>query len=831
MRFRSPLLLATALVACQGSGCTPEDGDVDVLDPYDVEVGPYNATLRRTAYGIPHIEAQDTKSVFFGTGYAFAQDHLCTLADQVIKVRSERAAYFGPGDNNRHIDSDVAWKALRVVSDAERFWFDLDVDIREGLVAYAAGYNRYLDEVGPSGLPRPCRDEPWVRPITHIDLLAYYLSLGQMGSGYYLLDMIATAAPPLDTGARRRAPISLQEFGERLIPRNGSNGLALGGDETETGRGMVVSNSHFESEGERRWYELHQTVPGEVDVYGVALMGVPLVNMGFNEHVAWTHTVSTTPRFLIYALELRPGDPTRYRYNGEWVDMEIEDITIEVLNEAGQTEPYTHRLYRSHYGPMLNAPLIGWTGSLAFSYRDVNAGNINMIPAWWRMNRATSVQELAQAQDNQGIPWVHTVAADRDGQAYYADSAAAPNLSPQAEQAYQDYLSANFIARQFRDESAYVLDGQDPVFEWVDEGTELPGAVPIERSPKLFTDAWIANANENHWLSNADEPLEGYPMVFGAERAARQGRTKIAAKVAANLAKTDYRGSDGLYSLAELEQAILSYPAEHAETLLPQLIERCEGAEPVNVRWGADRVDVDLTEACDVLASWDGSLRTTARGAHLFREWIGSGEFQLGRLGPFVTFDDFSRQGAVFSDEFDPDDPLFTPSTLHEAPGSGADPILVGLAKAVLQLEELEIPLDAELGTIQFREKGGVRTPNPGGKELEGSLMIADWRGGNSTLLERQHTPRGAWINANTELTVDGYPINAGDTWVSAIAFTDDGPEARGVLVYSQSADPDSPHYNDQAAVHGAGELRDIHYTREQIQADPELVETELSYP
>lgn len=826
MRFAT---LALALLPALG--CNRSDADVDLQDPYDVEIGPYEATVRRTAYGIPHIEAQELKSVFFGTGYAFAQDHICTLADQIIKIRSERAAFFGPGDDDRHIDSDFAWKALRVFPDAERFWFELDPDIQDGLVAYAAGYNEYLSEVGASGLPRPCRDQPWVRPITHIDMLAYYLSLGQMGSGYYLLDMIASAEPPLDSSARRKAPISLQEFGERLLPRNGSNGLALGGNETDTGRGMLVSNSHFESEGERRWYELHQTVPGEIDVYGVSLMGVPLVNMGFNNDVAWTHTVSTTPRFLIYALELRPGDPTRYRYGEEWRQMDFEDLSIEVLGSGGQTETLTRRMYRSHYGPMLNAPLIGWTTALAFTYRDVNAGNINMIPAWWRMNRATSVQELAQSQDNQGIPWVHTIAADSSGQAFYGDTAAAPNLSPEAEEAYESYLASNFIARQFRDQSAYVLNGQDPVFEWVDEGTDLPAAVPFDRTPQLFTDAWIANANENHWLSNADEPLEGYAMVFGEERAARQGRTKIAAKVAAGMSGIDYRGDDGLYSFEELQEAILSYPSEHAETLRPQLVERCRASGPVSVRWGSETVEVDLTEACDVLDAWDGTLRTSARGAHLFREWIGSGEFRLGRLGPFVTVDDLSRQGKVFADDFDPGDPLFTPSVLNPAPDDGADVVMVALAKAVLQLQELDIPLDAELGTIQFREKGGERTPNPGGKELEGSLMIADWRGGNSTLLERQHTPRGAWVNSNTELTVDGYPINAGDTWVSTIAFTESGPQARAVMTYSQSADPDSPHYNDQAAVHGAGELRPVRFTLDDILGDPELVEITLTYP
>ena len=39
------------------------------------------AKIRRTEYGIPHILANDWQSLGFGTGYAFAQDNICTIAE------------------------------------------------------------------------------------------------------------------------------------------------------------------------------------------------------------------------------------------------------------------------------------------------------------------------------------------------------------------------------------------------------------------------------------------------------------------------------------------------------------------------------------------------------------------------------------------------------------------------------------------------------------------------------------------------------------------------------------------------------------------------------
>jgi acyl-homoserine lactone acylase PvdQ len=57
----------------------------------------YAATIRRTANGVPHITAGDLGSLGFGQGFAFAQDHACTLIDQIVKVRGERARWrIGP---------------------------------------------------------------------------------------------------------------------------------------------------------------------------------------------------------------------------------------------------------------------------------------------------------------------------------------------------------------------------------------------------------------------------------------------------------------------------------------------------------------------------------------------------------------------------------------------------------------------------------------------------------------------------------------------------------------------------------------------------------------
>src|SRR5690606_11769513 len=114
------LLLAAACSSDDsGGGEGADGGDATAAD------GDYEATIRRTAFGVPHIAADDLGSLGFGQGYAFAEDHLCTLADQVVKVRGERARWHGAGEEDANLNSDLAYRQLDLVGRAEQALPDL----------------------------------------------------------------------------------------------------------------------------------------------------------------------------------------------------------------------------------------------------------------------------------------------------------------------------------------------------------------------------------------------------------------------------------------------------------------------------------------------------------------------------------------------------------------------------------------------------------------------------------------------------------------------------------------------------------------------------------
>lgn len=72
---------------------------------------------------------------------------------------------------------------------------------------------------------------------------------------------------------------------------------------------MLLANPHFPWFGGLRFYQMHLTIPGQLDVMGSALPGLPVINIGFNRHLAWTHTVDTSSHFTLYRLQLDPQNP------------------------------------------------------------------------------------------------------------------------------------------------------------------------------------------------------------------------------------------------------------------------------------------------------------------------------------------------------------------------------------------------------------------------------------------------------------------------------------------------------------------------------------------
>ncbi|WP_375745199.1 acylase [Corallococcus interemptor] len=799
-------------------GASACDDDEPESPPAPEPAPRYEATIRRSGNGVPHITAKTLGSAAFGQGYAFAQDNVCTLADQILKVRSERARFLGPGAGNANVASDFGYLALGVHARAKDALPALPEDVRAMIQGYVAGYNHYLSQVEPAARPAACANAAWVRPIDDVDLMAYHISLALLSSSYQFVAAVTNAQPPTVTGGQRIDVPPPQAFQQLRDHDLGSNGWAIGAERSATGHGMLVANPHFPWQGELRLWESHLTVPDVMNVYGASLVGVPGVLIGFNDNVAWTHTVSAGQRMTLYRLKLVPGKPTHYTYDGQEREMVSRTHTILVRLPDGSLTNVSRTLYSSHFGPMLAIPgVTDWTAQVAYTYRDANLENTVLLAQFHAMNRARNLQEFKDAFATvQGIPWVNTLATDRDGNAWYTDAAATPNLSTAALDAWQQAISgADPVATLFfRNLNLVLLDGSTSVNAWVEApGARSPGLVPFAQVPQLARRDFTYNANDSYWLTNPAQPLEGYSPLHGPARRSQQPRSRMNLVMLTEQSADGASGADGKFTLEELQAAILNNRSSVAELLRPQLVERCQRTPSATYQGKT----VDLTQACAVLAAWNGRFDTDSVGAVLWREFIGT--YPVNQL---------LNKGTLFDTAFDLNAPFTTPSTLTPAPAQGEDPALVKLAQAVTLLGTAKIAVDAPLGTVQFAPRAGLRIPIHGGHNRDGVANVAISGTLQSSLVDPVPA-RGTVLNGETGLSTNGYVVSNGSSFILALAYTATGVDARALLTYGQSGDPASPYFTDQTQRFSQKQWRTVLFNEADILADPALTQQVVS--
>ncbi len=239
---------------------------------------------------------------------------------------------------------------------------------------------------------------------------------------------LAFAKPPADLPSAKTLKAAL---GKDASAPFGSNATAVGSDATSTRQGMVLGNPHFPWRGRYRFTQFQLTIPGHYNVAGAGLIGSPVVNIGWNNNVAWSHTVSTAYRFTPYEYKLVPGSGTTYLTENGPTQLEKRAVGVAVKQPDGSVRTVTRTVYRTHEGYVLDAPeaLMPWSQTSVFAMRDANAEQLRTLDTFHNMAKAHDVSSLLAAQDRgAGMPWVNTIAADRKGRVLYADHSVVPNV-------------------------------------------------------------------------------------------------------------------------------------------------------------------------------------------------------------------------------------------------------------------------------------------------------------------------------------------------------------------------------------------------------------------
>ena len=776
-------LLTTAVGCSDNNNNNSSQPPPDVVPP--VEPGlTYDAEIVWTEFGIPHVTAKEWGSLGYGYGYAYSQQNYCVVMKEIVKANGNSARYLGDeGD----LSDDLIYKLLNDDERMQRVFVDGQPDyIVDNVRGYVAGLNRYLSDTGVENLAEGeegCRGEAWVREVDVLDIAKLlHKTILRGSSGPLAAYTVAAQAPvevvkfqPTEDVEQLLAAIDKSEFVSAMgLPtpeQIGSNAYAVGEQASQSSSGVLLGNPHFPWQGSERFYMSHLTIPGEYDVMGSALSGLPLIVLGFNANVAWSHTVSTGKRFTLYELSLNPENPMQYLYDGEMREITSQTVSAEQLADDGTTvETVEHTFYFSHFGPILdlgsvNSLLAGWPNVLGtlLTYRDANLENMRGLDQWVKMGQAADLSELKVALAAIGIPWVNTIAADRGGDAFYGDISAVPNVSV----AQYGSCIRGPLQTLLTQYGLVTMDGSDSDCEWGNDENTAEGIFGYDSLPKLETRGYVANSNDSYWLSNPDSLLEGFSPVIGREGVEQSTRTRQAfVQAEERLAGSDGLGEAG-FSVDNIRDMLFGSRSLLAEMLNADVVDICSAVDDWSV-YTSGGSTAEVEQACTILASWDTTSKVDSVGTHIFWEFA-------------LAFNGTENRWAV---PFVSIDPVNTPRVLNTGDAAVVEAVKQSLADGVATLLAAGIPMNRPWGEIQFDERNGTRYPIHGASGGIGFSVIS------SSLVDGE-----------------GYSnIRHGNSYMQAVSWDEsDCPDAFAILSYSQSTDPANENYEDSTELYSQG--------------------------
>ena len=722
-----------------------------------------------------HILADDYAGAGLGAGYAQASEAICDIASRIVTVHAERSLYFGPLEHTHdfindptNIESDFFWKRINDLGLVDHELslappIGPSAELRQMVSGYVAGYNKYLATTGVARIPDArCRGQAWVRPITERDVYLRAMHWNLFRSGGMMLRQLVAAAPP-GRGAVQ-VPGMDELIKSEAAQGHGSNMIALGAEATDNGQGMLFANPHWTWTGPDRWMEMQLTVPGRLNVIGMQTIGLPVVQTGFNQHTAWAGTTSMPMRYTIYRVTLG-NTPTSYVEDGTERPMTSRTVRVRSRSARGGIETREHTFWETPAGLLIVDPTFQWTAATAYVMRDVGY-SFRWLSQQLRLNAATSANDLSESgKQYMAIGWRNLSSADDSGNVFYGDRTAIP--------AVPDSLAAECRVAKLSTE-VLVLDGTRSECAWrTMPGAPVPGIFSARELPELHRRDYVLQSNDTHWLNNLRQPLEGYPAIMGAERTARDLRTRNAiAKVENRLAGVDgYPGNR--FSLNLLKTITMNNRVFSADIWLDETMRFCAG-----------QTDRRITAACHAIGSWDRTENIDSHGALMWRHYTNA----LMKADP---------DGQLFTVPFDVKDPVGTPQGLKIA-----DPrVRQAMLDAIGELEGAGIPLDASLRPYQYAVKGPAHIPISGGESPgQYNVVFNEWKAGKGEA-----------------------PVDGGPTFVMWMQFTPTGPRGESVLTFSQSPNARSPYFADQTRMWSEMRTKKMLFTEADILADPEL--------
>jgi acyl-homoserine-lactone acylase len=594
-------------------------------------------------WGVPHIFSPDNEGLFYAFGWAQAQNHGDLILKLYGQARGRAAEYWG----EEFFESDKLVRTLGIPGQAEAGYTKLTDEFKTYVDAFTKGFNDYIadnpDTIG----------EQWkaVLPVMPIDVI---------GHGIRVLRYTFVAQTGIDYA-----------LGETTPNSEGSNGWAIAPSRSASGKAMLVANPHQPWQDLGLWIEA-QLVSPDVNVYGAALVGNPVLGIGFNEYLGWTHTVNTHDGWDLYQLILSE-DGKSYLYDGEERPLDMREETIQVKQEDGTLKAVPLTIMQSVHGPVLATRDDG----TALALRVVGENTFEASQEWWEMGKATNLQEFEDALRPLRIPMFTVIYADRDGNIMHLFNEQVPVRES------GDWAFWNNTTRIDEAHPA-IIPGDSSDYLWTTYH-------PYEDLPRIVNpdSGWVQNANEPPWTGTLPPPFN--PDDFPAY-----------------MLPPSYiwpRPVNSMRMLSEDDSITFDELVDYKQSTYIELADWCLD-DLIAVASTSD--DELVKQAGDVLAAWDRQTNADSVGAVLFAAWAND----------YITPLGF----AAFKTEWSIDDPLNAPKGLVDPEGA-----VVSLQKVAQQLELIRLlggGIDVKYGDLFRLRYGKYDLPANGAADLLGSFRV-----------------------------------------------------------------------------------------------------------
>ncbi|MCS3918722.1 penicillin acylase family protein [Fervidibacter sacchari] len=417
-----------------------------------LKIGEATVRIVRDRFGVPHIYAPSLYGVFYGSGYAQAQDRLAQMELYRRTAKGELAEIMGESA----LDQDKQRRTLGY-TEAERWEQFASLSPEEQLVlkAFADGINAIIAQVNAGKRPMPqrlkdlgvTRLRPWkvtdTIAIAHMMAerfgssggeelrmmqLRLYLQLRFGAQAMSVLNDLAWQNDPTspttvtgDTGQGTRktqpkkqtlnflpcpvSPVPLLtairiaeewdsiEWCKRLglFTRFGSYAMVVAPKKSATGNPLLVGGPQMATGTPSIAYEIALYCP-KFKVRGMTFPGIPIVLIGMNRYLAWTTTSGAGDNVDIFVEHLSKESKYRYMHNGEWRPMERR---IELIFVKGKDEPVQVEVCRTVHGVVLS-----WDEKAGIAYARAKAywgKELGALRAIYAFHKATNIKEFAEA--------------------------------------------------------------------------------------------------------------------------------------------------------------------------------------------------------------------------------------------------------------------------------------------------------------------------------------------------------------------------------------------------------------------------------------------------